>query len=52
MSSLKNYFDGKKSKMKKRSHRKKFPRVGRDWEKEKQDKGYTTIKDTEDETKQ
>ena len=38
MNSLKKYFDGKKSKMKKKSHRRKFPLKGRDWEKEKQER--------------
>ena len=36
--SLKNYFNNKKSKLKKKSHRVKFPKKGRDWQKEKENK--------------
>tara|TARA_R110002020_G_C16222079_1_gene767738 strand:+ start:129 stop:257 length:129 start_codon:yes stop_codon:yes gene_type:complete len=36
--SLKNYFNNKKSKLKKKSHRVNFPKKGRDWQKEKENK--------------
>ena len=52
MSRLKKYFDNKKNKMKKKSHRKEFPVKGRDWEREKQQKGFVTIRDLGDETEQ